>query len=261
MEKNISRKEYVQSYEEKYGVFKDYNREVLFLQKIFQLHGCDYGSSVLDLACGTGTHIVQLAQMGYVCEGLDFNPDMLDKVRDKSKKTGLSIALHQDDMRHFRLDRNFSAVINMFYSFQDALQTEEDQGQCLNAIHSALKPGGILVMEFLPEENNLRRYPIGGTFLIHQKKEKNGVLYEVSSCNRLLENNLKEITFTFTWSQEGKIIRQQHTKSILKRMYLKTINSLFETHGFTLLSRHGGYSFEDTFGPESEKMIAVFIVK
>jgi hypothetical protein len=148
----------------------------------------------------------------------------------------------------------------MFYSFQDALHTEEDQGMCLRAVRSALEEGGIFVVELLPEENNLFRYPVGGIFEILREMQEDGVLYVVSSSNRLLNDDLKEITFTFTWSREGKVIRESRTKTILKRMYLETINRLFSMHGFTSLARYGDYSVKVPFGPDSEKMIAVFSV-
>jgi len=253
-------KEYARTYEERYGGFKDYTREVRFLREIFEVHGDGTDMSVLDLACGTGTHIVQLAQAGYACAALDFNSEMLEKLHDKSEKAEVFVALYQGDMRTFRINRRFSAVINMFYSFQDALHTEKDQEMCLRAVRSALEEGGIFVVELLPEENNLLRYPLGGVFEILREMREDGVLYVVSSSNRLLNDDLKEISFTFTWSREGKIIRKSRTKTVLKRMDLETINRLFNTCGFTSLARYGDYSAEVPFAPDSEKMIAVFSV-
>ncbi len=252
------RDNYADTYDEKYGILKDYARESLFINEILKGHGFGPGSSLLDLACGTGTHICQLAKMGYDCSALDLNPEMLEKVREKAEKSGVTVTLYQGDMRRFDLHRRFSAVLNMFYSFQDALRTEEDQKRCLKSIRSSLQPGGLLIIELLPEENNLRRYPVGGYFEIFREEKPDGVQYVVSSTNRLLNDDLKEIIFTFTWSKHGKVIRETRSKTLLRRMPLETIQRLFREEGFTFATSYGDYSLDVPFNANSEKMIAVF---
>ncbi len=57
--------------------------------KLFKRHRIP-GNLVLDLACGTGSLTVALAQMGYDMISCDSSPEMLHKAREKA--TGLDIA-------------------------------------------------------------------------------------------------------------------------------------------------------------------------
>src|SRR3989344_1218921 len=43
------------------------------------------GSKVIDLACGTGTQAIKLAQNGHVVTGIDISPDMVSRAKRKNK--------------------------------------------------------------------------------------------------------------------------------------------------------------------------------
>ena len=67
--------QYAREYDGSYGPFKNYGREARFIHSMVRKFG--RGCRVLDIACGTGSHLVQLAQMGLQCTGADINPEML----------------------------------------------------------------------------------------------------------------------------------------------------------------------------------------
>src|SRR5262245_59910075 len=49
------------------------------------------GSSVLDVACGTGNSTIPAAKKGGVVTGLDIAPNLLEQARTRAEKEGLSI--------------------------------------------------------------------------------------------------------------------------------------------------------------------------
>lgn len=71
-----------------------------------RIHG-----DVLEICCGTGRLLLELAAAGIEAHGLDFSPAMLDEARKKAATRGLSVELHQGDMRDFDLGRTFSSLI------------------------------------------------------------------------------------------------------------------------------------------------------
>ena len=43
---------------------------------------------VLDIACGTGPHLVRLAERGYPMSGLDLSPENIEFLRERAGRQG-----------------------------------------------------------------------------------------------------------------------------------------------------------------------------
>ena len=96
------------------------------------------GSSILEVACGTGRVALALAADGREVIGFDLSPHMIEIARGKSK--GLAnIRWAVTDMKSFDLGRTFDLVISPGHSFQFML-TIADQLACLRSIHRHLDP-------------------------------------------------------------------------------------------------------------------------
>ncbi|MFC0112341.1 class I SAM-dependent DNA methyltransferase [Kibdelosporangium aridum] len=99
-------------------------------------------SSLLDVACGTGSHLEHLAGMFDRVEGLDLSEQMLEKARKRLP----SVPVHCGDMRDFTLGTTFDAVICMFSSVGYLADCDElDSAMASFARH--LNPGGVIVVE------------------------------------------------------------------------------------------------------------------
>lgn len=97
--------------------------------------------SLLDVACGTGGHLRHLANW-YEVTGVDLEPDMLAEARRHLPKTPLVEA----DMRSFRLDKRFNAVICLS-SAVGHLSTVEDLATAVATMTLHLAPGGLLIVD------------------------------------------------------------------------------------------------------------------
>jgi SAM-dependent methyltransferase len=117
---------------------KNYIKEGLFLHKILSDNSV---KNILDVGCGTGTHMLSLENQGYVCAGLDLNSEMLNIARKKVKG---SLALA--DMRNFELTEKFDSIICMFAVFNHNL-SEEDALSTLINIKNHLKKDGLLIID------------------------------------------------------------------------------------------------------------------
>jgi len=119
---------------------KDYASEADELHRLVVARYPD-AHSLLDVACGTGGHLVHLREWFDVV-GVDIDPDMLAVARDKLPGTELVEA----DMRSFDLGRRFDAVVCLFSAVGYLRSTEElDAAVCVMARH--LEPGGVLVVD------------------------------------------------------------------------------------------------------------------
>src|SRR5512141_2567301 len=101
-----------QYYDEIYAsVDKDYAGEAAKTRKIIQMYKRTKGRSLLDVACGTGTHAGYLSKY-YQIDGLDLDAGLLAIAKKKHPK----IRFHQGDMTNFDLGRQFDAVVCLFSS-------------------------------------------------------------------------------------------------------------------------------------------------
>ncbi|MDP8217850.1 MAG: class I SAM-dependent methyltransferase [Candidatus Theseobacter exili] len=251
-------RQFVDSFDNDCAFLKDYSVESVFIDRILSSECVKNRASVLDVACGTGSHIVNLAQMGHDCAALDINPDMLRITLEKASSCNVNVDTYLEDMSNFCLPRRFTAAINMFYSFQDCLHTDKMQIDCLVSINNNLEPGGILVMEFLPEENNLENYPPGREFEIFRKHQDDGTTMVLTSCNKIIDDSIKRITFCYQWMRDGDLYKREEKSFHIKRLFLKDIDRLFRDCGFDIINRYGGYSVDCRFSKASNKMISVF---
>nr|WP_042187129.1 class I SAM-dependent methyltransferase [Kibdelosporangium sp. MJ126-NF4]CEL17826.1 N, N-dimethyltransferase [Kibdelosporangium sp. MJ126-NF4]CTQ90950.1 N, N-dimethyltransferase [Kibdelosporangium sp. MJ126-NF4] len=99
-------------------------------------------TSLLDVACGTGEHLVYLRKVFARVEGLDLSGAMCDVARAKLP----GVPIHQADMRTFQLDRRFDAVICPFSSIAHA-GTPAELDAAIGRMAAHVERDGILVVE------------------------------------------------------------------------------------------------------------------
>ena len=133
-------------YDELYA-WKDYERESARLKEIVGRFKRTDGCRLLDVACGTGNHLVHLAD-SFKITGLDKSEEQLAAAR---KKLPLAEFLC-GDMLGFRLERDYDVVTCLFRSIGYAVQLA-DMRQAVKNMADHLLPGGLLILEpFLAKE-------------------------------------------------------------------------------------------------------------
>jgi ubiquinone/menaquinone biosynthesis C-methylase UbiE len=120
--------------------FKDYAAEAGWLRYLLTEHGHSDGR-LLDVACGTGAHLVHLREH-YQVEGLDIDPGMLEVARRKLP----DITFDAGDMLDFNLGRRFDIVVSLFSSI-GYVRTVERLDQAVANLARHLEPGGLLAIE------------------------------------------------------------------------------------------------------------------
>src|SRR5262249_34450803 len=98
-----------------YEIAFDMNRkqEVDFIVHCFRRYARRPVRTVLDIACGTGPHLMRLAARGYRMSGLDLSPENVEFLRGRAAAKGLEVWLTVADMTRFRLPRPVDAALCM----------------------------------------------------------------------------------------------------------------------------------------------------
>ncbi len=121
--------------------WKDYEAEASRLRELFMARGIPGGSSLLDVACGTGRHLEYLKQYYYV-EGLDLDPGLLEVARQRHP----DLAFHQADMTNFDLGRQFN-IVTCLFSAISYVKTVDRLNRSIEVMSRHLLPGGLLLVE------------------------------------------------------------------------------------------------------------------
>lgn len=103
---------------------------------------------ILDLCCGQGRHVLELARRGFRhVTGLDRSRYLVRLARQRAKKLGFPASFHEGDARRFRLPAaSFNCVAIMGNSF-GYFEQEEDDKAVLRSARRVLKPRGYLVID------------------------------------------------------------------------------------------------------------------
>ena len=131
-----------------YDIAFDLNRkrEVDFLEHCFKRFAKRPVRRVLDIACGTGPHLLRLAARGYRMAGLDLSPENVEFLRKRTRAAGFDTDLVVGDMTNFQLRVRVDAAICMQDS-QGHLLTNEQLLDHLRSAAQALRPGGVYVFD------------------------------------------------------------------------------------------------------------------
>lgn len=123
---------------------------VAYLEKLWRHFGVK-PSNVLDLACGTGTVALMLAQKGLKAAGVDRSEPMLAQARKKAEKQRAGVDFFCQDAANLDLgERQFDTVISLF----DSLNNITDPPALASAferVYRHVAPGGLFVFDINTE--------------------------------------------------------------------------------------------------------------
>ncbi len=121
--------------------WKDYRREAQKIRRLAREHKRSPGSSLLDVACGTGKHIAFLSR-DFECVGLDISEELLKIAR----KNVPGVEFHRGNMTDFNLVRPFDVILCLFSS-TGYIRTKNEIRRAASTLARHLTPGGVLIIE------------------------------------------------------------------------------------------------------------------
>jgi ubiquinone/menaquinone biosynthesis C-methylase UbiE len=227
---------------ELYDVFykdKPYVEEAAFVHYCLQEFGKRPTSSVLELACGTGSHAIELEKFGYAVVATDRSDSMLAVARQKAERRSSGVEFHSQDMRSLTLTkRPFDAAICLFDSIGHVV-TNEGLTQTLQGVHRHLSAGGLFVFEFWNAGAMLRHYePVRVRRWMTEKGEivrisETTLDHSRQACE--VQYNIFELNNDGTYSQS----RESH---VVRYFLVQEMAAFLEANGFVPLKWFAGFS-------------------
>jgi cyclopropane fatty-acyl-phospholipid synthase-like methyltransferase len=136
------------------------------IDRLIKLLGLKGKERVLDIGCGWGRHIMELARRGYDVTGIDQSETMIAKANELAQAEGLKAAFIVQEMEDIDYIDAYDLCIAMFGSFGYSLNNDVHL-MILTNLHRALHQGGRLCLE---QWNRNRYIQLDGQQQSHEHK-------------------------------------------------------------------------------------------
>lgn len=126
-----------------FNKYRNYNRETRFI-----LNVAKNKKYLLDLGCGTGTHLNILENLGYKVTGIDKSENMVNLAKEKVKSD-----IFKADILDFKLDEKYDAIISMHSVFNHLKSYDEFEKAFSNALDH-LNSKGVMIIDLDNRRSN-----------------------------------------------------------------------------------------------------------
>jgi len=104
--------------------------------------------AILDLCCGQGRHVLEMARQGYTnVHGLDRSHYLITRARGIARREGLAITLKEGDARKLPFPSDHFDVVTILGNSFGYFETQQDDIQVLAEIRRIMKAGGKLLVD------------------------------------------------------------------------------------------------------------------
>ena len=208
------------------------------------------GGPVLEIGCGTGRVLLEVAARGIEIDGLDSSEDQLRVLRAKvdrlSKSLSNRVRLYHADMRTFVLDRSFHLITAPFRPLQH-LYTAADQIAAFRTIRRHLLPDGCLAFDvFYPQYHMLDELHVEHPDLEWADPEVPGRIVRRSFVRDQVDklNQVFSGQFIFRVLEGDRTVVEERERFQLSYFTYPQLLLLFELCGLKVLEEYGSFARE-----------------
>ena len=126
-----------------------YNTWAAYIDEVFEFSG-KQKPIILDLACGTGSITLLLAEMGYDMIGVDASADMLAEAQRKAHEQKINVLFLAQDARELDLFGTIDGAVSVCDGLNYILREDELQ-EVFRRVQLFINPGGIFIFDMNTE--------------------------------------------------------------------------------------------------------------
>jgi SAM-dependent methyltransferase len=213
----------------------------------------------LELGCGTGRVLLNLARRGQAVTGVDNAPEMLARLEEKLRvATGKHLptapTLLHAGMSDFTADQNFALALMPFNTFMHLLTPEEQVAALVN-IRQHLRPGAVLALD-MPNPGEAYAATEQGLTLERTFADGANTVQQFSSVSIDRAGQLARITWLYDSTAPDGAVTRTTVPLTLRYTFPGEMRWLLEKCGFALAHLYGDYD-RAPFADGSPRMIVL----
>jgi len=219
----------------------------------------EYGSSILELACGTGRLTMPIARNGHKITGIDISGEMLKiaeaKLMEETPEVRNRIRFIEGDMRTFELEGNLKMIFIPLASLFH-LHKREDRTACISNMFRHLDDDGISIIDVV-HPLKMANQEVGKTLIVKES---------VNAATGLVT---RELNKKLGIDKESHVVTAEHTyieldtdggekRFVFTQRYTwvteEEIYTMLQQEGFRNIRAFGGYEYQQ-LNDNSPRMI------
>ncbi len=216
---------------------------------------------ILDIGCGAGRHLLELARRGHQVTGFDLRPEMVAFVQGEASTLKLAVAVSVGDLRDVTVEGTFDVAVCLMDTFRFLLTNDEIVGH-LRQVAQRLVLGGLYVTDFwIPMQ-----WPQIGSE-VYQWEQTEGkttvrvfYLQHPDSIDPVSQTFEDELVFEVEEDGATRAIRGERTKTRL--ILPQEFRALVDASGvFELVGTFGEFDLDKPLKPSAATWRMVSVLK
>jgi len=205
-------------------------------------------SKVLDLACGTGTYSIALAQRGHRVDGIDLGEEMITQAKGKGGLFADFVVGDMTKAKDIFIGKKYDFVFCIGNSIVH-LKNKEKIQQLIKDDYDILIDDGSLVIQIINFdrviENNIKSLP-------RIYRAEKGVEF-IRNYNYLENENKIEFNTELIISKDGKEDKYENSVDLIA-LKMEELKAMFVNAGFKNIDIFGGFN-EERYGEDSFALV------
>lgn len=224
---------------------KDYDKEVEFIKSVIQKNNIPK-DSILDVGCGTGTHLYLLKDEFNTLYGVDVSKKMLDIARKKISKANFQ----EGNMQDFKIDNKFD-VITCLYSVFNYNLDKKSAIKTLKNFYKHLKSYGIVIIALYNEKNTEKQMSL------HLGEDEETKVAKINEFKYYPKEKIERSNRLLLVKDNGKVDFDIEVEDKFRIFDFEEIEEMVGKSGFKEYLLYDNFTFKEAIGDETRYPILV----
>jgi ubiquinone/menaquinone biosynthesis C-methylase UbiE len=232
----------------------DYAEQCAFAKRVYECFAYSGGHQYLDLACGTGAHILPMQLYGFEATGLDNSADMLAQAAIRCPEAEFILS----DMAALDASSDYDLISCFLYSIHYSHPVSSFKST-LKRVFDALKPGGVFLFNKVDIKGINSRH-----FVSTQVQTKDLLLNFCSGWTYSGQGEVMDLHLSISQQSAGDSAQSSgnrvwQDKHIMTAISIDDLTQWLQETGFELTLLEHDYSRLQAWTGESFNIIVVAV--